>query len=155
MQTLTLLIPAITTIAGAMIGAAVSYFVSRYQFRAMVLSGNRQNWINDLRDTLAEWEAIVYDTFSEFRIGGPLKSTEDSLDAFRRANLLVTRVKFLLNPTEEDHAELLDIMGKMSDRATRAEDERPSHEFSQLDSSFVSLTQAILKREWERVKVGR
>lgn len=93
MNVITALLPAITTIAGAIIGATVSYLVSRHQFRAAVLSGNRQAWINALRDNLAEFEATLYDVFADFHSGGALRDASEGIAALRRANLIMSRVK--------------------------------------------------------------
>ena len=51
-EQLNIVVPALTTIAGATIGAAISYLVGRQQFKANVVSANRQIWINTLRDTV-------------------------------------------------------------------------------------------------------
>ena len=149
------LLPAITTIAGAIIGAAVSYLVSRNQFRAAVLSKNRQDWINSLRDCLAEFNAILYDTFAHAHSGGLTRDARECANAFMRANAVRSKVTLLLNPSESDHSQLLDVMRKMSDSATRADDPVAATAFAEQDEQFTSLAQKILKREWERVKKGK
>lgn len=154
MSILTDLLPGITTIGGAIIGATVSYLVSRYQFRAAVLSKNRQDWINSLRDCLAEYNAILYDTFAHAHSGGRIGDARDHANAFMRANAIRSKVTLLLNPTESDHSDLVDIMRQMSDSATRADEAPAATAFAEQDNQFISLAQKILKREWKRVKKG-
>jgi hypothetical protein len=154
MTALTVLLPAITTIGGAAIGATVSYLVARNQFRAAVLSKNRQDWINSLRDCLAEYNAILYDTFAQVHSGGEIRHEKEAASAFMRANAIRSKVALLLNPVESDHCDLLNIMRAMNDSATGATDAKTAAAFAAQDEQFISLAQKILKREWERVKRG-
>ena len=53
------LIGAGSGILGLAMGTLVSYWIAKRQFNATVLSGNRQQWINTLRDCLAEFQSNI------------------------------------------------------------------------------------------------
>ena len=48
-------IAAATALVAVVLGPIVSVYVVRRQIRATVVSTNRQAWINDLRNTIADW----------------------------------------------------------------------------------------------------
>jgi DNA primase large subunit len=154
MQTIQQILPAITAIAGAVIGALISYLFARRQFKASVLSKNRQDWMNKLRDLLSEYEATLYDVHANFQLGGLVRSTKEGLSDMRKANLIRSQVKLMINPKEDDHVQLLELMQKMDNSASH-QGEQYTKTFAALDKKFVTLSQSILKREWERVKKGK
>lgn len=147
------LLPIITTLGGALIGALVAYLVARQQFKATVLSKNRQEWINKLRDLLAEYEAILFNVHADFKLSGNLREKDKGLSEMMRANLIRSQVKLLVNPKEDDHSALLELMLKLDDAATHGDDAHTKI-FTTLDKEYIALAQNILKREWERVKKG-
>jgi hypothetical protein len=73
------LLPLFSTLGGALIGALVAYLVARQQFKASVLSTNRQEWINKLRDLLAQYEAKLYNVHANFRLDGALRDTASGI----------------------------------------------------------------------------
>ncbi len=150
------LLPAFTTLGGALIGALVAYLVARQQFKATVLSKNRQEWINKLRDLLAEYEAILYNVHADFKLSGALgnRKKNEGLSETMRANMIRSQVKLLINPKETDHAALIDLMLKFRDAASQGDDDH-TKSFSALDKKYIHLAQSILKREWKRVKKGK
>jgi len=155
MNSLTVILQTVSTIAGAAIGAAVSYFVSRHQFRAAVLSKNRQDWINTMRDTLSEYNSLIHDIASDFTTRGKVRSAVEGMRDYARANVLLNRTKLLVNPMEEDHKALLKTMYDMRTLATKANDSDIFKRLGDLDEKFTSVAQDILKKEWKRVKAGK
>lgn len=143
-----------SAVGGALVGALVAYLVARQQFKATVLSKNRQEWINKLRDFLAEYEAILYNVYADFNLGGVLRSKDEGLSDLRRANLILSQVKLMINPKEDDHVALVALMHELHNAATYNQDQK-SKEFAKFDEEYVTLSQSILKREWERVKKGQ
>jgi hypothetical protein len=129
---------------------------ARRQIRAEVVSANRQEWINTLRNNLADllaglqvWGSPVYsERYSE----------ADHKETFRQILEREAKIRLMLNPTEDDHRKLV---GAISDaRMTAGENQPPEHdqEVHQLLASRIELviqqSQVIMKREWERVKAG-
>jgi hypothetical protein len=148
------LLPAITSLGGVVVAAVVAVLVARQQFRGNVLSKNRQEWINKLRELLAEYDAILYDILANFRFGTALKSKEEGVSTIMKANLIRCQIKLFINPNEVDHVALLDLISKLYNAAS-SQDDKQMKEFTKLEDEYVALAQRILKREWERVKKGR
>jgi hypothetical protein len=150
-EQLNIVVPAITTIAGAAIGAAISYLVGRQQFKANVVSANRQEWINSLRDTVSEYQSSVNGMTIFLSTKGEFGSNEFH-ERFGRLEFLRSKIRLLINPNEVDHQKLVEIISRQ--KAGQLTDE----EFSRILASqgeLTAITQKILKSEWERVKKGR
>ena len=60
-------------------------------------------------------------------------------------------LKLYLNPKEADHGVLLDKIGQMTNRINSSNFEKDK-EFWDAHNSVISISQKVLKREWERVK---
>lgn len=94
----------------------------------------RQNWINDLRDTMAEFQSYAISPDAD-----PAQERE-----FYR---LGTKVELLMNPRDPDFEELQELMYAFLHTSTGDINDKYSH-----NTPYVSLCQRILKREWERLK---
>jgi hypothetical protein len=149
-EQLNIIIPAITTIAGAVIGAAIAYLVGRQQFKANVVSANRQTWINALRDTVSEYQSSV-NGMTVFLSAGKYNTSEFH-ERFDRLEFLRAKIKLLINPNEADHQKLVEIVS--GQKPGQLTDEELSRMIASQNELTV-VTQKILKREWERVKKGR
>jgi hypothetical protein len=133
--------------------------VARLNFNAMVVSTNRQRWIDNLRDTLAEFLAFARSVASHLRarrFGTGLP------DQVRRMLELSTKVELFLNPIEPDHVEFVNRLHElqsaaMSRDAASLPTEVLDADAERLDSLVSELTtraKLILKAEWNRVKDG-
>jgi len=147
------LIPLVSTLGGALIGALIACFVARQQFKATVLSKNRQEWINNLRDLLAEYNAILRKMHVAYGRTSPMLPEGELMSELLRAELIISQVTLLVNPEESDHAALLRLMRKLPTVAISKKDDQVT-EVVALDTEYIALAQKILKREWERVKKG-
>jgi len=63
-------------IIGVVIGSVGSYFISRQQIKATVLSGNRQQWINTLRDCIADFQANARISIVEAKLANQLETSD-------------------------------------------------------------------------------
>ena len=74
------------------------------------------------------------------------------LEKVQRLVLAQTKIKLLLNPTEADHQRLFHAI----ETATkRLQSEKALESETEADiETITKLAQAILKREWQRVKHG-
>ena len=52
-------VTACTALISAVVGPAVSYVVARRQIRASVITNNRERWAEALRDSVAEYVALL------------------------------------------------------------------------------------------------
>jgi hypothetical protein len=137
--------------------------IAKMQFRSEVLSQNRQEWINSLRDELADF--ISYLTpLTEMPIG----AIEDDPDGYselienkRQIDRCAAKIELLLNPSEPDCSRIADMVNEIRslvmDICEEGSDKKVDKQLARLDSLFsdlVPIAQAVLKTEWTRVKSG-
>ena len=145
-------ISATTALVAVVVSPIVSVYVAKRQIRASVVSANRQAWINQLRDTLAE--LVTSFRFLNARRDGDIALDQHEwLERFQRAFQLSMKVALLLNLAEADHREL-DTMIKEAIGLPLSSANDRSQQLIALTQRIVEQSQAILKREWERVKSG-
>lgn len=150
---------AFSALIGVIIGSVFSYFIARLQFRATTLSANRQAWINTLRDSIAEIQQSATITSVEVNLATDKKSqsaadSEVLANALRKTDFLYYKIQLLLNPKEDDHNKLIDLLFKLKGAALKAGDEQLK-KYESLQNEIIKLSQCILKREWIRVKKGK
>jgi hypothetical protein len=154
------LISATTALVASVVGPVVTLTVAKRQFSATVLSGNRQKWIEALRDDLAELISLLAtglvvkskwkDKWEQGR--GALNAEPALLDKFERIVLTQARIQLLINPADEDHQRLSEAIDSAADRL-RSEEATDTQTETDI-RTIVALAQSILKREWQRVKLG-
>ena len=144
------IVSAFAALIGAAIGATASYFVAGREYNVMAVAQNRQAWINTLRDTIAELQSLIVPLWHW--TGNDAEQA--SSDIYRRSTLLVSKLRLLINPEEEDHQRLVDLAERAFRQATGPERGEPKV-IREVQLDLTACTQAILKREWERVKRGR
>ena len=154
------LVSASTALVASIIGPVVTLTVAKRQFSATVLSGNRQKWIEALRDDLAELLALLAtgsvvkskwkDKWQEGR--GALTAEPALLDKFERIVLVQARIQLLINPADADHQRLSEAIEAAAARL-RSEEGSGSETVADI-RSILALSQPIIKREWQRVKLG-
>lgn len=161
-ERIALLVPGITALAailGVIIGSTVSFLIARQQFKATVISANRQQWINKLRDCIANFQtkskiALVEASLAlnvETTVASNVKNHDEALKGMR---FLSNKVALLINPNETDHSELISLFKQLEDHCINGDpNERTKEE--KLQNAITTIGQKILKREWERVKRGK
>lgn len=133
------------------------------------ISTKRQNWIDELRKDAAEFLTVVgrIQELKRPRVEQMIAMTElaedfkERLAAEMRAKELGTRITLRLNPNEDDHNRLLNLIAAMAskgyslNRQYKPEEEAAiAQEFNDASNAVIAHLQVILKREWERVKKG-
>lgn len=135
------------------------------KLRSEFISTSRQNWINNLRDTISEYvsAALAVSDLHEYSQGTKphRKQLDDSRnielalewgyrlhEAKSKALQLKTKIYLLANPYENEFQELFAVIDDLHKKAvfeakTGLETEA---------KSVVEKSQIILKKEWERVK---
>jgi hypothetical protein len=142
------ILSAATALIAVVMGPLVSLWAARRQSRVTVLSANRQAWINTLRDLIAECMAIS--GFIHIADWSDRKQSEFD-EKMERFALLVAKIRLMLNPNEQDHKRLSEMLGQLM-KSMRSLNEKDPVKGAQLMKDFLPLSQTILKREWERVK---
>ena len=159
------LISACTALVASIAGPFVTLAVAKRNFNATVISANRQKWMELLRETLADlismfvagliikakWQRrAAQDKWDHGR--GALESEPGLIDKIQRMVLAEAKIRLLLNPNEADHQRLLQAIESASKRL-QSEDSQESETEADIEA-ITKLAQAILKREWMRVKHG-
>jgi hypothetical protein len=117
--------------------------IAEREIKSKVLSNNRQEWINSLRDNISEFMSLILIVkAAQHTSPSELLSINERLFSTR------FRISLLLNPKEDDHKnldELLEtaIKGSFPPEGITAES---------IGVKILNLSKSILKREWERVK---
>lgn len=146
-----MLIPVLSLVVAALavfFGPIISLHIARRQVTSSLEVANkqitapmRQAWINSLRDLLAELTSI-----------GVVAVAEDKTHAASRLDRMTHlqyKVLLMLNPKEQDHQKLEQLIKQMIAMA---------HAFSEeihlaaTQREVVDLSRLVLKREWDRVK---
>lgn len=148
------LISAITALVATVVGPLVSWHIAKKQINSSVVSGNRQEWINRLRNVLAELVMIIRHV--------PPAHAANSItlqEAIAKHGELTEKIeltKLLLNPNEAEHQELLRLISSAGDQVKDAINHGTGRalEMGQTAERIVTQSQIILKKEWNRVKRG-
>ena len=123
---------------------AASRDASNLNVSVNVLSANRQVWVNDVRNTLANF-IVAVDHLAIVSSGGQLGSDVHLLAKTMNEHVLhLKRLQLLSNPNEADHIELIRLCNEYTNTIT--------NNASIDQKELIAQGQVVLKREWERVK---
>ena len=114
---------------------------------ANVLSANRQVWINDVRNTIANFIVAVHHlkiVSSDGKLGDDIHQLAKSMN---EPELHLKRLELLSNPNESYHIELIRLCIEYYN--TISDD---SINEKECEKNLIRQGQIVLKREWERVK---
>jgi hypothetical protein len=131
------------------------------------ISSRRQVWIDELRRDASEYLTLVA-RLEELKRPAQNLSEEDQKKNFdemavanARSHELGIRIKLRLNPIEEEHNKLVDLLVALADVCKEPPPNETANQklsaqqaFGKARSDIVSHLQTILKHEWERVKRG-
>jgi hypothetical protein len=151
-----LIIALLAVILGPLISFVIAKLTIRSQtriaaqnIRAEVLSRNRQEWINTLRDNIAQFISLI----STFAIEIKDRNKKNTLDKMERVLLLQSMILLLINPKEEDHGKLDALMrDAIACLGELEKGETGEKNMPDIREEMLQLSQQILKREWKRVK---
>jgi len=143
------------------VGPAISLRIAKQQLRAssdlannqirsaleasskQITAPMRQAWINSLRDLLAELTSSAL----HYYVAGFEERTDKE---YQRLTFLQSKVGLMLNPNEEDHQRLEELVGKMIN-SIQYERGKPD-EFPESHVQVTALSRTVLKREWHVIK---
>jgi len=151
-------VTASTALVSAVTGPVVSYIVARRQIRASVISNNRERWIEALRDSVAEYVALIVSAGMLQQATGqdPIKAiTEDHalLQIVERVMLVKSKIMLMTNPNEGGYKELCDVVEATYQVIASGQPQA----FEKIRTGSEEITRAgreVLKTEWARVKRG-
>ena len=158
------LIPVLSLVVAALavfVAPLVSWFVTNLQLsssRALtdrqiraslsvankqIIAPMRQAWINTLRDLVAELTSSAL----HYHVAGFEERTDEE---YRRLTLLEYKVTMMLNPMEENHKQLEQLIRKLISALERRREAEEG--FPDIHLAVVILSRQIFKREWNVVK---
>jgi hypothetical protein len=146
---------ALTALAAVIISPIISVYVVNRQFRATVVSANRQNWINQLRNEVAHFVRECVSLPSAYSADAVTR--EQAIERHLGITLNEITIRLMLNPKESLHTELLTSLKETSELTLHAINVKKglAKDLNAKAEIVVTLTQKILKSEWVRVKAGR
>jgi vacuolar-type H+-ATPase subunit I/STV1 len=121
--------------------------LSKEEIKLEVLSKNRQAWINTLRDKLskfigeASYIMLIQAQEKEEKI-----EPRHIRESVKKLAELEAKIKLLINPTEENHQILVDLLQQIF------RDLNLKKNITNTVNKLVNISQLILKEEWTRVK---
>lgn len=107
---------------------------------AKTMTASRQEWINVLREDMAEFAGISARRSRVIASGEVLGAEE-----FERMVVLSARIQMRLNPKDDHFEDLLDSISSCSL-------EKDAGKHGRATKDFVQVSQKILKKEWEVLK---
>ncbi|WP_312140752.1 hypothetical protein [Pantoea septica] len=171
--------------------------IAERNFNMQVLSGNRQSWINSLRDIIAEYTVdapglidathqyrmqVIY--LKNFHKHIEEKSAYSRSDIFNaeyqkavqnldsalikmnerndKVSLLSSKILMMMNPREDEYVKIKTLFERIRKINSELVNSDKGNELFKkhitetllLMNDLISLSQQILKREWQRVKEG-
>jgi len=139
-----LVVSVLIPLVSAIVASAASWYSTHRALRTerakMVFEGElkiaefRQAWINSLRDEMAEFQSY-----------GILPGHDPTKE--REFYKLGTKIELLMNPSDPDYPTLQSLMYSFLSAANGDILDKYGH-----NAQFVTTCQAILKREWDRLK---
>jgi hypothetical protein len=108
-------VTASTALISAVTRPLVSYIVARRQIRASVISNNRERWIEALRDSVAEYVALLLSAYAVKRAMGqdPLKAMSENhtlLQIVDSLVLLKSKIMLMAKPSEGRYHKLCEAI---------------------------------------------
>jgi hypothetical protein len=154
------LITATTALMASIMGPFVTLRVARRQFRANVISTNRQKWIETFRDRVSELLALMNaaqiikrHSIESWQGGlGPVQASLGQAEKFEQAYMALAQIRLLTNTSDLEHKRLNDALA--SALAHLQHDEMREDELAAAVEDVIALGRTIIGHEWGRVKRG-
>jgi hypothetical protein len=150
-------VAACSALVSAAAGPLASVAVAKRQARVALISGNRERWIEALRDSIADYvaSALSAAALQEARQEAPVAAVRDDpelwhvVEGVARAR---TRVLLMLNPAEAAHLELSAAI----DGSYRilVHGDAGLETIAPVLDALTGAARSVLKAEWSRVKRG-
>lgn len=154
------LITATTALVASIMSPFVTLSITRRQFRASVISANRQKWIETFRDRLSELlslmnaaHVIKRHSIESWQGGlGPVQANLGLAEKFERAYMALAEIRLLTNASDPEHRNLNDALGAALGHLQH--DELRDGELAASVDEVIALGRTIIRHEWGRLKRG-
>ncbi len=131
--------------------------IAERQFQLEVLSRNRQEWINRLREEIAQFES-KYTIICGKTTHNAHRNNDQIFVDMEALYLIYSRITLALNFSEVEHEDLLrgyaQLIEKLTEVAKSDDKDALLNQIGEMRPKLRKTASGILKREWERVKRG-
>jgi hypothetical protein len=143
----------IIALVAVIVGPIISWKIAKRQISASTVTTSRQQWINTLRDAISDFSAKASMIYC---LAKNQYADEQSIPRIEGMLQLNYKIELLINPNEEDHAILAQLVTDIASSLMLAKVKKAEidTDLDKKQAEIVSLSQKIFKREWERVKKG-
>jgi hypothetical protein len=150
-------VTACSALVSAAAGPVVSVVVSTRQIRASLVSNNREQWTVALRDSLAEYVALVVSTaiLQEAQQKAAVIAVRDDPHLASLAERIAqakNRILLMVNPLEPEHSQLC-LLVEQAYRLLLTGNGSVA-ELGDCADAITNAGRAVLRHEWARVKRG-
>jgi len=154
------LITATTALVASIMSPLVTLSVARRQFRANVISTNRQKWIETFRDRVSELVSLMNaaqvlkrHSIASWQGGlGPVQANLGLTEKFERAYMALAEIRLMTNASEPEHQHLNEAVASALTHLQH--DELRDQELAASVEEVIALGRTIIRHEWGRVKRG-
>lgn len=140
---------------GAALIAAVVSLIGLILAKEQKTSEFRQEWINKLREEIADYATHVSAISDQLKI--KFDDDNEKLKHLALYYLAINRasnaIKLRLNPAENGSKAILSAMSEIENRST-SDQSFSSSDIQVLEDDLIKESQKLLKSEWDRVKTG-
>ena len=140
----------LVSLVAVVAGPVVTFKIAKRQ----IVSPIRQKWIDELREIISEYlsqcEQLL--VFGEDALLNTNGIDNEKQKIYTRLLYLEQKLKLMLNPKEQEHNDLLNIISIITDEINHGVSNIII--FGNNIKSATTISQKILKIEWQRVKNG-
>ncbi len=145
-------ISAIVALVSATVGPFVSWKIARRQIVTTFRTTSRQQWLDNLRNEVAEYVGLITEGGVK-RAGG--KITES--DVHELASMLsqkLAKIDLLLNSKEEKHRQLIWFLREAHSETWCPQGQPDVEKVRENTDKALDICKEILKQEWDKAKEG-
>ena len=138
----------------------IQYRIAKKQIHASTVTANRQDWINNLRNLMAEFDSVAFEILPKKTYNDGSVDMGVLMTSISKLKYLLKKINLFLNPTEENAQKIIQTMNDILLSVIDSYDDDINkrkingERFAEQQKEFIIISQIILKEEWERVKRG-
>lgn len=132
--------------------AIITYIIAKKQITNAGVTQFRQNWIDNLREAIS-----AYIAKAEMISMLDYDDDENYFEHFKDLSRMQYKIELLLNPNEDDHKEVVNLISDIRDviHEEDIEDDKLDKRIDDLIDRLLDVSKNVLKREWNVVKKGK
>lgn len=148
-------VPALSALVGVLVGAIISIYVARLQFRANVISKFRQDWIHELRGNIAEHQSIVARIELAKSSPAGAETYKDVNDLVQRLVLSGNKITLMLDLRDSKQSEVNSLLVQLRSTLEKAKGEVQAATVSALANQIADASRDIFDSEYGKAIKGK